>query len=237
MDLSTPFSMEISWNNGAEKWFFPVLPERVTIKRNGTWKDYNIVGLGAVATIQKPELAEIRFESFFPGNEYPFVHESVARVDGKPDANRYVHSLNKWMHSGYPVRFTYVGSRAAVDDYKIRIPMTIASFERWEEAGSPGDIFYSLSLKEYVFYAPQKVRAVQQADGSTQLVKEPPPRLDMRVPPKTWTLKPGETLIHVSRMALGDSGRWREIQKLNNIADAAVTRLPVGLVLQLPEKR
>jgi len=231
--------MSIAWNNNEESWHFPVLPDKVNIKRNGTGKDYKIIGTGPITTIEKPELAEISFQSFFPAHNYPFVNQIKYRriPEGTPDPNRYVNDINKWMHSGYPVRFIYVGSNTTDDKTKIYLPMTIASFERWEEAGSPGDIFYSLRLKEFVFHAPQKVKAVQGADGTTKLVKEPPPRPDLRVPLKTWTLKPKEDLMYVAKMALGDSGRWREIMELNGITWSEVTKLPVGKVLQLPERR
>jgi nucleoid-associated protein YgaU len=237
-EVTKPFTMAIAWNNAEEGWEFPVLPEKVTIKRNGAGKDYKIIGTGSVGTIEKPDLAEISFESFFPSQRSPLVNPKfLENPDWIPDPNKFVNDINKWMHSGYPVRFIYVGMNNLNKDYKIYLPMTIASFERWEEGGSPGDIFYSLKLKEYVFYAPQRIRAVKAADGTTKLIKEPPPRLDMRVPAKTYTLKPGDTLIRVARMQLGNSGRWREIMELNKITDSQLNKLPVGMVLQLPDRR
>jgi hypothetical protein len=230
--------MKIAWNNNSEGWDFPVLPEKINIKRNGSGKDYRIIETGSVSTIEKPELAEISFESFFPSRKYPFVGK-IRHADfaGNPLPNLYVNDINKWMHSGYPVRFVYVGMDNNNDKAKIYLPMSIVSFERWEEAGSPGDIFYLLKLKEYVFYAPRKIRAVKQADGTTKLVKEPPKRPDMRVPAKTYMLKPGDTLMVVARKELGDSGRWREIMELNKITYSQLNKLPVGMVLQLPERR
>jgi nucleoid-associated protein YgaU len=227
-----PFTMHISWNNRAEGWDFPVLPEKVTIKRNGSGKDYDIIGSGKIGTIEKPELAEISFESFFPAEKYPFVNADILY-----DPHTYVNYINKWMHSGYPVRFIYVGSNTDVDKFKISLPMSIVSFERWEEAGSPGDIFFSLKLKEYVFYSARRITAVKKADGTTVLRREPKQRPDERVPNTTYTLKPGDTLIYVSRMQLGDSGRWREIMELNKITYSQLNKLPVGMVLQLPQKK
>jgi nucleoid-associated protein YgaU len=232
-----PFTMAIGWNNMAESWNFPVLPEKVTIKRNGSGKDYDIIGKGKIGTIEKPELAEISFESFFPAQNYPF-NQNILYWNGEnPDPNRYVNDINKWMHSGYPVRFIYVGSNTDVDKFKISLPMSIVSFERWEEAGSPGDIFFSLKLKEYVFYSTRRITAVKKADGTTVLRREPKQRPDERVPNTTYTLKPGDTLIYVSRMQLGDSGRWREIMELNKITYSQLNKLPVGMVLQLPQKK
>ncbi|MCK9862030.1 LysM peptidoglycan-binding domain-containing protein [Paenibacillus sp. ATY16] len=262
MAETSPFTMMIGWNNGKEGWEFPVLPDEINIKRDGSGKEYNIVGTGPISTIEKPGLAEISFKSFFPGHNYPFnqkishwkkydpvldrseslntIFNVLRGIDWKtkvPDPNAYVNDINRWMHSGYPVRFIYVGSNSQDDSAKISLPMSIESFERWEEAGSPGDIFYSLKLKEYVFHYPQKVKAVKTADGKTKLLKGSSTRSDDRVPPKTYTLKRGDTLIKVAGMQLGDSARWRDIQKLNEITDAELKRLPIGKVLKLPERR
>ncbi|WP_271754885.1 LysM peptidoglycan-binding domain-containing protein [Cohnella sp. JJ-181] len=237
MAQTKPFQMLMSWNNAAEGFDFPVLPERIDIKRAGSGKDYDIVGLGKIRTIERAELAEINIESFFPKQRYPFVSETVlVNRDKEPDPNQYVNYINKWMHSGYPIRFIYVGIDAENDKYKISLPMSIESFERYEVAGQPGDIFYTLKLKEYVFYSAQKIKAVQK-NGQTVLQKEPAKRPDERVPATTYTLKPGDTLMYVSRMQLGDSGRWREIQTLNGISNAELNNLPVGKVLQLPSKK
>lgn len=233
-----PFTMSISWNNGEEGWPFPVLPNKVTIKREGAGKDYRIIGLGPIRTKEKPELAEISFESFFPAQLYPFCGKikHVNPITGQPDPNAYVNDINRWMHHGYPVRFTYVGANAENDQYKIFLPMTITSFERWEQAGSPGDIFFKLELKEYVFHAPQRARPVQQPDGSVKLVKDPPKRWDPRVPKETYTIQPGDNLVKIAMKELNDSSRWREIQKLNNLTDADLKRLQVGQVLKLPKR-
>lgn len=230
-----PFTMTMSWNNGAEGFPFPVLPEKLSIKRNGSDKEYDIIKTGRISTIQKPELTEISFESFFPGNNYPFVNPKHYKKDGNPDPYTYVNYVLKWWDTGYPVRFIYIGIDTQRESSKLSLPMSIVSFERWEEGGSPGDIFYSLKLKEYVFYSAKRITAVQQ-DGQTVLRAEPPKRPDERVPPTTYTLKPGDSLIKVAKMQLGNSGRWREIQQLNGITDSEVRRLQVGRVLQLPPK-
>lgn len=233
-----PFTMAISWNNGAEEWYFPVLPERVDIKRAGSGNDYDIIGLGKIKTIERTELAEISFESFFPAQRYSFTNALLlTKQDGvTPDPNAYVNYINKWMHSGYPVRFLYIGQDARNKQYMINLAMSIESFERYEIAGQPGDIFYTLKLKEYVFYSAQKIKTVQK-NGKTVLQKEPAKRPDERVPATSYKLKPGDTLIYVARTQLGDSGRWREIQKLNGITEAQLSSLQVGRVLQLPAKK
>jgi len=223
--------MFIGWNNMAEGWPFPVLPEKINIRDAGSGKDYDIMEVGKIHVIEKPELTEIGFESFFPAVNSSFVSSS----SGWADPHEYVNYLNKWKESGHPVRFIYVGSDPDNDKYKINLAMSIESFERWEEGGSPGDIYFTLKLKQYRFYGAKHITAVKQANGSTLLKKEAAKRPDERVKTTTYTLKPGDTLIKVARLVYGDSSRWREIQTLNNIKDWEIKQLKVGRVLQLPK--
>lgn len=233
-----PFTMYLSFNNGAEAFEFPVLPEKITIGHEGDNNEYEIVGLGKINAIGKAKLAEISFESFFPAQSGPYVAATYRdQADWKPDPNYFVNLILRWQASGYPVRFIFVGQDAENDKNKINIAVTIESFERWEEGGSPGDIFYSLELKAYTFYYPQKAKVVTNTKtGEKKVVKEAKKRPDERVPAKTYTVKKNDTLSKISRSVLGDSGRWREIQKLNKLTDADLLKLKIGQVLQLPSK-
>lgn len=237
MEKLKPFTMILSYNNGAEGWTFPVLPEEITFKKNGASKDFSIIGKGRINTIETPDLVEISIESFFPAKNAPYVSEEHRSTGRDPDPHRFVQDIQKWMNSKYPMRFIYVGQNVEDSKTKIYMAVSITNFTYWEKAGSPGDIYYKLDFKEYVFHSPQKVRAVPQADGTTKLVKEPQKRPDFRVPPTTYTLKPGDNLMAVARRILGDDARWREIMTLNNITHAQLKSLPVGLVLQLPKPK
>ncbi|MCM3748029.1 LysM peptidoglycan-binding domain-containing protein [Paenibacillus pasadenensis] len=221
------FAIRLEFNSGAEGWELPVLPEKLSIRRSGAGKSYSIIGAGNISTIEKPELAEIDFESFFPVHPKLFNEQAGSKTPAE-----YVADINRWMKSGYPIRFIYGGSGEDGRRGAIRLPMTITSFERWEQAGSPGDVYFSLKLKEYVFYAPVKIR-VAGKDG--KMVAEPAKRADLRVPPKTYKVVKGDTLIRISmKLYDGDSGRWREIQKLNGLSDADLKRLQIGQLLKVP---
>ncbi|OXM15227.1 LysM peptidoglycan-binding domain-containing protein [Paenibacillus herberti] len=221
------YAIRLEFNAGAEGWELPILPGKLSIRRSGAGKSYSIIGAGNISTIEKPELAEIDFESFFPVNPWPFNKQAISKTPAE-----YVADINRWMKSGYPLRFIYGGSGEAGRRGAIRLPMTITSFERWEEAGSPGDVYYSLKLKEYVYYAPIKIRV---AGTGGKMVAEPAKRVDLRVPPKTYKVVKGDTLIRISmKLYDGDSSRWREIQKLNGLSDADLKRMQIGQLLKVP---
>lgn len=245
-----PYTMALSYNNAAEGWVLPVLPEEIKVERGGASKEYNIVGLGRVNAIEEPELRKISIESFFPSDlsasyVYRYFPQETAQSGngtGEDEASKYsphrfVQDITRWIMSKHPARFIYIGQNTADDKTKINLPVSIEGFDYWEKAGSPGDIYFKLELVEYVFYSPFKIKTVVQADGSKKLVKEPAKRADYRVPPTTYTIKSGDNLIKIARLQLGDDARWREIQKLNGISDGELRSLRIGRVLQLPQRK
>ena len=216
------YHMSLSFNNQAEAIIFPVLPASLELKRKGQSKTYDVIGFGQVNVIHARELAEISFESVFPAGQFPY--QSSVRDDGHAFGKpvEYVDFIAKWQDSRHPCRFILSGDQLQLP---INLPVSIEQFDRWEEGGSPGDIHYRLTLKEYVFHAPRKAGTDPDAAA----------RPDERVRPDTYTMKPGDTLYGIARKIYGDSSRWPEIQKLNGISDAKLLSLPVGLVLRLPK--
>ena len=64
----------------------------------------------------------------------------------------------------------------------------------------------------------------------------PPPRPDPEPEPRdrTYVVQKGDTLTGISRTELGSTARWKELQKLNGIADPDDIR--IGDVLKLPTR-
>lgn len=245
---SYKYEIFLSFNNNAEGWKIPVNPESIDIARGGKGKTYAIVGprgstalkdadligSGEINVIESPKLMEVSFSSIFPATQYPFV---VAPLF-KP--MKYIEDIRRWMQTKHPIRFIFVGSNAMLpqdqseSEQDINIAASIEKFDWKEVAGSPGDIEYSIALKEYKFYAAQKVVEATAANGNTVLHKQPSAP-DTRVRPLTYTLQPGDNLWQVGMKVFGRDGRWRDIQKLNNIADANLKKLQVGMVLKIPQ--
>jgi LysM repeat protein len=224
--MADQYGIWLSWNNQEEGFELPILPREIGPSIRGDGTGHDVLGLGKISVIKDRELAEYTIESLLPAQKYPFITASIVL---EPKA--YVDYIMKWWESKRPIRFVYVGSTM-----EINTPASIEGFEWKEVAGSPGDIQYSLRLKEYRFYAAKRVQiGVQQSGGANAQVQKPKPkRPDERVPPKTYTLASGDTLWKVAQKVLGDGSRWREIQQLNRLTDAQLKALPTGLVLKLP---
>ncbi|KPU45817.1 LysM domain protein [Oxobacter pfennigii] len=215
------YAIQLSYNNEQESFQIPVNPGSIEIGDGGKGKTYDVIGLGEINVIKNTKLTDYSFSSFFPARIYPFV---VTNMLLSP--KQYVDYILKWMASRQPIHFIFTG-----DSFDINIMASIESFDWKESEGSFGDIDYTIKLKKYVYYGPQKAVAVTD----DTVIKEEPPRPDDRQPPKTYTLVAGDTLWGVAKKFLGNGARWGEIQKLNNITDAQIKRLQIGMVLKLPE--
>lgn len=214
------YGIWLSWNNQKEGFSLPVLPGEIGQTISGDGSEHDVSGLGKINVIKDRGLARYQIESFFPDcicNDYPFI--TASRVF-KP--KQYVDYIMHWWETKRPIRLVIV-----TKTMEVNTPVSIESFEWKEVAGSPGDIEYSLSLKEYRFYEARRL----PVDRNASTV---PTRPDERIQPKTYTLAPGDSLWKVAQKMLGDGSRWRDIQKLNGITDAEIRRLPVGKVLKLP---
>lgn len=218
----TDYTIWLSYNNQEQSFLLPVNPPEIQIGDSGGGKSYEVSGLGEINIIQSPKLTDISFDSFFPaaGSEYSF----IVKKEHLLDPVFYIMVIREWMEKKKPIRFVFTGA-----SFDLNIPVSIEKFE-WREAAGSGDIEYSLALKKYVFYGARPV-IVSKDKGSSK----PPDRPSDKQTPSTYKFVAGDTLIKVARKQLGDESRWREIQKLNGIADSQLTKLQIGMTLKLPE--
>ncbi|OPA76618.1 peptidoglycan-binding protein LysM [Paenibacillus selenitireducens] len=224
------YGIQLSYNNKEEVIDLPVMPPSISVNEGSNGKDYNVVGLGEINVIKDAKLTEYEFSSIFPGHLYPFVHTEDLLSPGV-----YVEYLNRWKRTRRPIRFIVKS-----DLYDINTPASIESFE-WKEVAGTQDIEYSIKLKKYIFYAAKQVKVTKaDATGKTEAkstTKTQNTRPNEKVPPKTYTVKKGDTLSAIAKRTLGDASRWKEIQKLNNMSDADVKKLKIGRVLKIPDAK
>jgi hypothetical protein len=254
MDLKE-YEIYLSFNNGAEGWQIPINPESIEVREDGQGKTYDIIGQGGgtdetrageINVIKSPRLKEVSFSSIFPAlpADLSSPHHLVLSGVTHFEPMYYIRFIRKWMESKHPIRFKLIGynsqltaqfAKEVTDD--INFPASIESFEWKEVAGSPGDIEYTIKLKEYVFYSARRTLIGTLPNGETVLYQQPPDRPDERIRPETYTLKEGDNLPLIAmRFYNMDSSRHLDIQKLNGITDAQTKSLQPGLVIKLPRE-
>lgn len=104
--------------------------------------------------------------------------------------------LTTYMVSKQPVRLLITGAG-------INILGLISSHATSLRGGEPGDIYYDITIRTW---REPKVR--KQAASAA-------PRTDTKPVPKTYTVRPGDTLYAIAKLELGSSARWRDIYTKN----------------------
>ncbi|MEV2908758.1 LysM domain-containing protein [Paenibacillus larvae] len=206
----------LSYNNQEEGFKLPVNPETIEVKSGGNGKTYNVLGLGEVNVIQDRKLSGIEFESLFPAADYPFIEQDAILLQ----PSHYIEYIEKWWATNRPIRFVYVG-----DTVDINLAVSIENFDYKEKAGSPRDIEYKLSLKKYVFYSANRVTVTSPSE-----VEVKPKRVDERITPPTYNMKPGDNLFRVCKKY---GCELKQVLKLNKLTDEQAKKLKVGTIIRL----
>ena len=180
---------ELSWNNRQEVLKLPVNPESPEIGRAGSNTNYVTTEVGTFKAIGEPGLQKLTLQGFFPNRYYTF-----CTYRSFPSPEECVAMIGRWQASRRPIRLIITGL--------LNDAFAIESFTYSKEKGT-GDINYTLELEQYRFAEAGQGVNHCYADKMFTIV----------------TLKYGQTLCELAEEWLGDSDRYKEIAKLNDIKD------------------
>lgn len=192
--------MQIWLKGSSGRVRIPVLPSSYNVTSSQNNSTAIVCNLGEISLIGKQKLKEVSFSSFFPRND-----ESYSDYNA-PSPESLVKKIER-LKKGGRVNITFTGT-------PINFDATIESFE-WGENDGTGDIYYSLTLKEY-----KKVNV-----SSSILVKETPtepvksvtaetrPQPEMQGS-KAYEVKKHDSLTSIARKETG-SPNWRPIYEQN----------------------
>lgn len=212
--------LNIKFNNTEEA--LPVNPEKLQITRSATNTNIDIVGLGPATRKGYPGLISMKISSFFPHLNSPF------NYFGK-SPEYYIKFLNDiWEAENDNNRvatLTTIGLTPRIDT----LPFVIESFD-YEHRGGDFDIYYNLSIKEYVPYG-AKVKTISSNGTKTSRIASGEVSKS-----KTYTVVRGDTLSGITKRCTGGTGDWRVLYELNkNIIGGNPNLIRVGQVLTLPD--
>ncbi|MEH7521683.1 LysM peptidoglycan-binding domain-containing protein [Bacillus sp. JJ1503] len=114
--------------------------------------------------------------------------------------------IERWKRERKPIRFVMTGT---INNFDV----TIREFTvEPEKAGSPGDIYYTMSLKEYRHVT---IKKVGENDGKAKATKgserpAPPPNQ-----PTTYVVKKDDSLWKIAARVYGDGTKFTKIFEAN----------------------
>lgn len=218
----------LSYNNGAEKLRLPVNPNGIQVKSPFGFTDLDVTHLGQYSVFGERGLAEFTLSSFFPISYNP----SYCEYEGFPHPSEAIKTIEGWRDKKRPIRLIVTGSR-------VNYAVTIRDFDmEFQKAGEMGDVYYTLTLKEYRFQADRKEKSfveIEEEKASTKSEKKAETRPGVLNKPvadgaKTYTVKAGDSLSKV----FGKT--WRKVYDANKkLIGANPSILKPGQKLVIPK--
>jgi len=182
---------------------FPVNPERITCDTGNRILTFDVIALGEISLPRGRVPTVFSFEGFFPGE----ARKNDPMVKSWRSPKELAGILSLWRNEGTKLRLLVTETPINHDVYFDGD----GSFKH-EWRGGHGDCWYSLRFieaREMVIMAETEIRQAPTMVSSTATSRPAPST------PKTYTVKPGDTLWAIAKKTLGDGGRWREIYNNN----------------------
>ena len=199
----------------------PVNPEELNNERSASNEKIKIVGLGNVVVKHDEELRQIAINSFFPSAN------SIFYTGVSPKSC--VEFINKIWKSEKIARITTEGLPINLNMYFV-----IDQFNFDSKAGEEEDIYYELSITEYIPYG---ARIVNMQGTTNQGILESSNRIDTKpLIDQIYTVLEGESVISITKKLTNDDTRWRELYNLNTaVIGNSPSSIYAGAKLILPE--
>ena len=182
----------------------PILPENIELRMTQNNTSVIVHNFGEINLKGKRNLYSVSFESIFPHEKYEF-----CKCDPL-EPYTYVKIFQQWCEDNETLKLCVPGTL-------ICIFCTIEEFTYSEKDGT-GDVFYTLSLKEY--RNPYTVTTIQDALKKTiftnDTVKLPKTkRISKNIKSHSYQWKKGDTWNKVAKKETGSSANGKALKKLN----------------------
>ncbi|HGL6935010.1 LysM peptidoglycan-binding domain-containing protein [Clostridioides difficile] len=210
------------WIRQANDTFrFPVFPSSFEINSKAIVNTSNVLKTGEIAVFGGVGLRTTEISSFFPKNDYTFCDYT-----GFPSPYDCVNKIEKWMNEGFILRFT-------VTETNINMEVIIDSF-KYEEKDCTGDVYFTLSLKEYKRIQIPKINTSSNDKLSSKLDLPLTKGFEVKNKQKTHKVGKGDSLWSLAKKYYGNGDLWKKIYDANKKLIKNPDIIQDGWVLTIP---
>ena len=177
----------------------PITPSTFSMSIGNKVETVNVTEIGDINMVGTSTLATLKLDSFFPKQNYSFKFPDTVPITENYD---YINYFNNWKTNKTILRFVITQSN-------INVETVLESIEYSEKDGT-GDIYYSVSLREY-----KRLKAIEISNESASTVRpvtNPPAATDGK-----YTVQKGDTLWAIAKKYYGNGSLYPKIVKNNNI--------------------
>ena len=208
---------------GDLKLRLPVNPEVNEYESPFLYEDYEVEGLGEATTIKLRGLREFTISSFFPREYNP----SYCEYSNFPSPQECLATLERWRDMRKPFRYIVTGAGG------VNLRVTIRDLSvRGEKGGEPGDIYYTLRLKEYRDIEIKTVSTASSTNNRPATVAA----ASSTTKSTTYTVKKGDSLWLIAKRHYGNGAQWRKIYDANKkVVGSNPNRIYPGQKLVIPK--
>ena len=207
----------------------PVNPEANEYESPFEYDDYEVEALGEVTTVKRRGLRTYTLSSFFPRDYNP----TYCEYSDFPSPQNCINRIEEMRNKREPVQYIVTGEGG------VNLQVTIRNLSvRAEPFGNPGDIYYTLELKEF---RDVKVTVVDTSKPATAkkgtTASRPASSAKPAATAKSYTVKKDDSLwkIAAQKSIYGSGSQWRKIYDANKkVIGADPNKLKVGTKLVIP---
>ena len=203
----------------------PITPEKMQIKIKNKNKSIDLINLGEANILKMPGLSKIDFDFVAPAYKYPYVTEYREQVF-------YYNLLEKLKTEQKPFIFSIIRQKpngAAM--YPTNFNVSLEDYTITESIEEGFDVVFSVSLKQYKEFNTQYIQ-IQESKTGEKIAEQKTKRETTKTPAKSYTVKKGDSLWNIAKKELGNGTKYKEIAKINNLANPNL--IYPGQVLRLP---
>lgn len=210
-------------NKGKDKLRLPVNPESLSYTSPFGYTETEVEGLGEITVFGRRAQRDFTISTFWPAKYNPV----YCSYSGFISPASFIKKIESWRNKREPIRLVVTGKLG------VNVAVTIRDFEiEAEKSGSPGDIYFTLSLKEY---REPKIDKVDTSKKKKSPKSKKRPSASKKTPPKTYIVKKGDSLWAISKRVYGYGNKWRTIYNANKkTIGSNPNKLSVGMKLVIP---